>query len=353
MALVVVIYQLLTALLELPTGALADLIGRKVTIALGYAISGCALVMIAFGDSIVMLFVWTAFRGLGASLISGAHNALFYDTLKEIGREDDYSKIQVNASILFQLGMVFSSILGGILFNLWVGLPYLMTGIFLLGSALGTTFMQEPKIDSEKFTFNNYLKQTWYGLKEITKNPYNKYLSSFYVLVGGFSWAAQLYLNQIFATSLGYESLYKGYLFGLIRFVNSILILKILNLPKLVTNKNAFIFFPVLLIISFLPGMWGDLIVGTFMLFGATLASTARFVIIDKLVNDSVVSKYRATSVSALNMLVSFTAAILLLLSGQLSDYIEVGTVYTVFGIVVTTIVLPLGILAYKKSHLS
>lgn len=69
------------AILELPTGGIADVVGRKpvlVTSALAHA---CALVLLALATSVDLLLVSAALRGLARALSSGPLEAWFVDTV--------------------------------------------------------------------------------------------------------------------------------------------------------------------------------------------------------------------------------------------------------------------------------
>ena len=80
--------------LQLPTGTIADLIGRKKTMFIG------SLFFVA--DNLFFASAncpWLAWTGnilwvIGFSLVSGADSALLFDSLRILGRENEYKKIQ-------------------------------------------------------------------------------------------------------------------------------------------------------------------------------------------------------------------------------------------------------------------
>ncbi len=131
--------------LEVPSGALADLIGRKKTINLGMLL---LLVDICFFAAVNgPLMVWTAniIWGLGYVLISGADSAFLYDTLKELGREKDYQKIMGETNANRLLLIAFSSLIVGWLAEFNLRLPLILS---IPGITLGwliTCFLKEPR----------------------------------------------------------------------------------------------------------------------------------------------------------------------------------------------------------------
>lgn len=84
------LFALVIALLEVPSGYLADLWGRKNTIVLGQALCTVAFIRLLSADGFVDFLVYEALMGAGLSLCSGADLALLYDSqsaLNESGGE--------------------------------------------------------------------------------------------------------------------------------------------------------------------------------------------------------------------------------------------------------------------------
>jgi len=342
----------ITMTLELPTGALADLIGRRLTIILGIAFRIFGHLIQAFSFNAPMLIIGFLTVSIGSALISGADEALIFDSLKERNKEKKYQKIVGKANLFFQNGIVIATLLGGYLYQYWIGLPYLTEAVAEAVAIITFLMMIEPRIDTVKFTLFSYIKQTKEGLKELFKNKYIQKVSTFYILVGGITWSSQYFFNQPLATDLGFSEIEKSWLFSIIRLVNSIILFRITNFKKIISKKKAFLFFPLLMIISFMPGFWSTKFLGIFLLAGTTLASSARFVILGQYTNEQFSSKHRATAVSTLNLLVSLIFILLVTFSGRLMELYTTGFIYTLLGIISIIIILPLGIDLAKNHHL-
>ena len=78
------VQNLLIMFLELPTGALADLVGRKNTLILGMLISAVNFMFLAFYTNVSQLAIIYLIQAISAALISGADVAIQYDTMKEL-----------------------------------------------------------------------------------------------------------------------------------------------------------------------------------------------------------------------------------------------------------------------------
>ncbi len=337
--------------LELPTGALADLIGRRLTIIFGLFFRVIGFVVKAFSINALMLIIGFLLGSVGSALISGADEALIYDTLKETNNESKYQKIAGKKNLYFQSGLIIATLLGGYLYKYWIGLPYIAEGLAELVAIIGFFMMVEPQIDSIKFTLHSYINQTKAGLKELFKNEYVKKLSIFYVLVGGITWSSQYFFNQPFATDIGFNEIEKSWLFSAIRIINAIVLFKITNVKKIITKKRAFIFTPLLMIAFYLPGIWTTKLLGIILLTGVTFVGSARFVILGQYTNVEFTSRNRATAISSLNLLVSFVFILLVTFSGKIMDLYSTKFIYTILGILSTIIVLPMGINLAKKHN--
>jgi MFS family permease len=100
---------------EIPTGAIADLFGRKNTLILSGFISLIALIFLCIGGSIWMFLLFAVMSALSGSLISGTDTALLFDSLATSRKETDFQKIITWNIGAWQFGAVIGSLLGGVL----------------------------------------------------------------------------------------------------------------------------------------------------------------------------------------------------------------------------------------------
>lgn len=136
-------------LFEVPTGAVADLFGRKKTVILSRTADLLALVFLFFARSMPMFAGYAVFNALARSLSSGTESALIYDTLKEEGREYQYKKIIGIHYALWPLGASAGSIIGGYLAKDSLQLPVLWTFLPIGLTLAGSLFLKEPSYQKE------------------------------------------------------------------------------------------------------------------------------------------------------------------------------------------------------------
>lgn len=333
-----------TTLLELPTGALADLIGRKKTMMLGFFLFGLIDVVVGFASNITMLLVIFIISGIADALISGSDVALFFDSLKELGKEKSFTKRSVKNGVIFRSSLIVGTLLSGYLYRIFIPLPYILMGLTRFIIVIIIYQMVEPRIDTEKFSFRSYAKQTRDGFKELFKSSYMKRLTVFYAFVGGITWTCLRYFNPLFAQEFGFSEIERSWLFSLVYFIASITLLLLTKSEKSLTRNRVYLGFPLIMLISLLPGVFASKLIVPVLLFGTTISGISRFVILDRYANKEFLSKYRATAVSALNMLVSFFYITAVGLSGPIQSRYGARLIFTLLGGLTLVFVVPSGL---------
>lgn len=135
-----------SAVFEVPTGVLSDLVQRKFTLLCGQVASTLAVLFYAIGGSFWFLAVGAIFEGLAFALFSGNNDALLYDTLKQEGEELQFPLFQGRLSSMFQFSLAASALVasGALKLLPFAGLFWLSLIPKFLGLGLGA-FLIEPK----------------------------------------------------------------------------------------------------------------------------------------------------------------------------------------------------------------
>ena len=92
-------FQLCVFLLEVPTGVIADKFGRKTSIALGLLIKTIATTCYSIIPNFYLFMLAEFLFALGVTLISGADQALIYDSLKKVKKESNATKVFSNYTV--------------------------------------------------------------------------------------------------------------------------------------------------------------------------------------------------------------------------------------------------------------
>lgn len=321
LAIVYAVTHMVSVFLEIPTGALADLLGRKRTVFLGLLFQGLGWIIVSQSVNISYIWIGYAVAEIGATLVSGAETALYYDSLKELGEEKNYTRFASANSILYRVGITIATFFGGYLFAISKSLPYIGVGLSLFIAALAILFTVEPHIDSEKFTLKNYLSQTKQGLRELVKNSYIRTFSLYYISVGGLTWYFIYFLYLVVLQEKGFSTIELSWITSGIHVCIGIGLYFLVWKFKF-HRDTALLFFPGIMLLSFLLAPFVPKSVLIMLVFLGYFAGVSRWPILDQYVNAEFDSKHRATAISTLSMAISIIYTLISIIVGPiLSTY--------------------------------
>ncbi|MBN2349608.1 MAG: MFS transporter [Bacteroidales bacterium] len=194
------IYSVTIALLEIPSGYMADIWGRKKSLILGAIFGTVGFSIYSVSGGFTGFLIAELALGTGQSFISGSDSAMLYDTLKDVKKENQYLKFEGRISAIGNFAESIAGILGAFLAISSARLPYqVQTGIAFLG-IIAAMLLKDPSshknLRPEKITY--IFKIVHFALFE------NKPLRNTILLssVIGFStltmaWFAQIYFFEI------------------------------------------------------------------------------------------------------------------------------------------------------------
>lgn len=163
------ITMLSAAILEIPTGALSDKIGRKKTIILGTIASLIYIILFAISKNYIVLVIGAIFEGLERALFSGNNEALIYDTLKELKKENEYDKYLGKTNSMYYFAGIISGILGAIIAYLTSYKVIMYISIIpRIINIIVAILIKEPK--AEINNNNKLFEKMWNALKMTIKN---------------------------------------------------------------------------------------------------------------------------------------------------------------------------------------
>ncbi len=144
-------FMLWIFILEIPTGVIADKIGRKNTLILAGLSFSLATIIYPSIPSLYIFLIAEFLFAVGVSLVSGSLNAIIYDSLKEIGKEKNSKKVFLRLSTFSRIALLVSAPIGSIIAKtLGSRMPFFLTTIpFALSFIIALT-MKEPKIFTHK-----------------------------------------------------------------------------------------------------------------------------------------------------------------------------------------------------------
>lgn len=107
--------EVCTNIFEIPSGALADLYGRRRAMIFSFCAYIASFATFAVSESLFLLFGGMFFFGLGDAFRSGTHKAMIFDWLSIMGRSDEKTKVYGYTRSWSQMGSALSVLIAAVL----------------------------------------------------------------------------------------------------------------------------------------------------------------------------------------------------------------------------------------------
>ncbi|MGR9047545.1 MFS transporter [Halobacillus faecis] len=208
--------HLAIVLFEVPTGMIADLYGRKVSLVIGNVFSILYGLFMMISGTFSMFTLAFLSMGMMVTFHSGAEQAFAYDTLKNEKREKDYTKVIGSMTALALLSLSLAKFLGGFMADISWGWVY-GTTIFTHVLALIPLFLlKEPEREKTEDIggrwYNQWVHQLKSGLvvwreNSVIHRPVVLFILASAVMV------ILVFYGQEYFIQLGYSSVVVGAVF--------------------------------------------------------------------------------------------------------------------------------------------
>ena len=136
---------------EVPTGAIADRFGRRISLALGAILFAVSSVIFAMASHFSILLGSYLVMGVAMTLYSGAGDALLFDTLRVLRRTREYEHHAGRSHGMFFAAMVAATAIGGPLAYLLGYTPVILAsaGVFLIAAVAALMLREPPRRESD------------------------------------------------------------------------------------------------------------------------------------------------------------------------------------------------------------
>lgn len=308
--------------LEIPTGAVADYFGRKTSIFLGVFVVIFAAFVYSYKPIFYLFLLGEFLFALSGTLISGADQALLYDTLKELKREKESKKILARYGSFHMWGLFIAAPIGSII-GAKLGLNYAFMAMmipFFTASIIALT-IKEPKYKKEKET-TRYLKVLLDGTKYFFKHRILRVLAFDSVSISALTFFV-IWIYQPYLMELGLPLALIGVVHAGIVMSEILIMNNFKPLENLFGGKLNYIFYSSLLIglCYILFSMTTNLYFGIILsLIVAGFGFTRKF-LMTHYMNKYIESENRATVLSTVSMLGTFVKTIMYPIIGLLMEY--------------------------------
>ena len=112
------IFAVTVFIFEVPSGYIADMLGRKKTLMTAFFLSALGFSLFPFAQNLTHLILAEIILGLGFSLSSGTDTALLYDTLEALKSKKAHVKVLGKSLAFLSMGEGFASLISSLLIYL-------------------------------------------------------------------------------------------------------------------------------------------------------------------------------------------------------------------------------------------
>lgn len=321
--------------LEIPTGAIADYFGRKYSIALGCITIASACLLYGSIPKFEIFFIAEFLYAMGVALISGADQALLYDSLKEAGKENESNKIFGRAHSFNLSGILIAAPIGGFIASKFgLNAPLLFSSIpFLLAGIVAFT-IKEPIVHEKTLESKRYFDIARKGLFYFYKHKTLRLLAIDSIIVASSAYFV-IWLYQPLLKNLNIPIFYFGFWHTFL-VAAEILIAsnfgyfeKIFGSGKSLLNFSAIITSISFIIVAIFPSIFTLVL---FILFAGGFGIT-RFELMSSYMNKFIPSEQRATVISSVSMFKRFALVILNPIIGFAADR-SLGLAFLILGLI-------------------
>lgn len=164
-------------LFEIPTGAVADVFGRKTSFVVSNLLWGTSMFLYSTADTFWGFAAAEAVAAIGATFASGAFQAWLVDKLRHHGHTGALSQVFAREQQVTSALAVIGGLVGAYLSDRFLPLPWLVGGgVMLIAALIAQLTMREEYFTPQKFSFRaglasmkNTVKTSFhYGVRQKT-----------------------------------------------------------------------------------------------------------------------------------------------------------------------------------------
>ncbi len=335
-------------LIDIPTGAIADLLGKKKTLLLSFLFATIGNLMMGLAGNFSLLFYSVFAIGIGSALYSGTHEALIFDSLKQLKQEDFFKKVLSRIHVIDLLTLCAAGLIGSRLYVINHHLPFLLTAAATFLGFVISLFLKEPDIDTEKFSFTNYLRQTTQGFSQLFPDRQTTFFVLKLILILSFGYILKESLDMSLAIKFGLKDSQLGVVFAILPLISAGAVYLYSKRAHLLPNTLIYFLVPIIFYATTIFSPWFTLPIGLFTIVLRNFSFPILEIASSDSINRFISSKYRATALSTLNTLTALPYVATAYFIGYFIDTSSATHTITVISLVYILITLTLHLFSPK-----
>ena len=324
------IFHITSLLTEVPSGALADLFGRKKVLLAGGISSILSTCLMLSTKQMWLLGIAFVFTAWSFNLRSGTEETLVYDSFLGLGIEDRYLKTNGRLNFTAEVSQSMALCLGGYLAGYSYLLCYLVATAVDVLSILVVCFMKEPMREQNQRVSVKAHFVTSYRLMKSSDRI--RYLLIHYSILFAFHTCVFLY-SQTYYYSKGFSEFKIALILLGVGLCSAIGAYVSERIVKVLGVRTGYVMGMVLalgLLLTAAESNW----ISIFGFGIGSLANSSLYPLQSNELNQRIPSEQRATLISVSSMFFSLVMVVVFPLIGLLADAFGLGKILFVLGVV-------------------
>lgn len=309
-------------LLEVPTGTVADFFGRRISLAIGPLVAALGAVVYSSTPNFAVFLAAEVLFATAYTLMSGADEALAYDSLKALGREESAKRVLANLESWKLAGIVTGALLGSLIAAGWgVRAPMLFQALpsalcFPLALALFEIPSATPH--PNRASYGELLRG---GLRYFHGHQELRGLCFDMVSVGALTWMV-IWLYQPALERSGIDRAWYGTMHATLTVVQIVVLSRVETIESWLGSVERYLQFSAVLpaVCFVVAAVSTNPVVTIVALLLVAAFGLSRGPVIGARMNAHIPSEQRATVLSVVSMIRTITIAASNLVVGALAD---------------------------------
>lgn len=331
------IYHATGIVCEIPSGALADLVGRKKSMILGRICVTISCIIMLFTRN----FWWFAFsfflQALGNNFNSGSEEALVYDSMICLGEEENYIRINGRINTVIEVSQAIATVVGGVMAEYSYFVCYAACTVISLLAFVPVVLMKEPPVlktpeEKERLTARQLVArhfQTSFGILASDLRIL-KIVTYFSVIFAAHT--LLFFYSQQYYYDMGYNKIQISVIMLLAGIVSCFGAIASEKLYRRF-EKKVLVFSAAVMALTLVFYSVGKPLLSVGMFIAANFFNAVLYPIESETLNSIIPSEQRATLISVNSMFFSIVMIVTFPVAGALADAWSLASVLGVLGL--------------------
>jgi len=349
------VYHATSILFEIPSGAVADLLGRKRSMLFSRGCIAVSCIIMLFARDFWLFALGFAVQALGNNLNSGSEEALVYDSMKYAGQEEQYLRVCGRLNVIIEVSQGIATVVGGILAEFSYVWCYSACLVIAVLALIPVSLMAEaPYVDSQLEKDRKSMKEvvvfhfkTCFEILRTDRRILN--IIVYYSTVFAAETVLFFYSQQYFY-ELGYNKIQISLILLVVGVVSCAGAVVSERFYKKFGKRTALIG-ALVIAAAFLGYGFQNMMLSVVSFVAAGFFNSVLYPVQSELLNRLIPSAQRATLISVNSMFFSVGMILLFPLAGALADKWGLAVIFAAIGVVLGVFTVCWNVIQWKRER--